>query len=164
MEALGYAISNHKAKNLMKEAGVAVRHRRKYKVTTDSNDKQPVFDNLVNRQFSVGQVNQIYVSDVTYLWTQEGWLYLAVVIDLYSRKVVGWSISSRMKAQLVCDALRMAIWQRRPSPGLIHHSDRGSQYAGKAFRRLLSAHGMKGSMSRKGNCWDTLSRKVSLAV
>jgi len=91
---------------------------------------------------------------VTYIWTQEGWLYLAVVIDLCSRKVVGWSMSTRMKAQLVCDALKMAIWQRRPTAGLIHHSDRGSQYASKAFRRLLAAHGFKGSMSRKGDCWD----------
>jgi len=154
MEALGYAISNHKAKNLMKEAGVAVWHRKKYKVTTDSKHKQPVFENLVNRQFSVEKANRIYVSDITYLWTQEGGLYLGVVIDLYSRKVVGWSLSSRMKAQLVCDALRMAIWQRRPGPGLIHHSDRGSQYTGEAFRGLLSTHGIKGSMSRKGNCWD----------
>ena len=154
MHGLGYPISSHKAKKLMKEAGVAVRHRKKYKVTTDSKHNQPVFENLVNRRFSVEEANRIYVSDITYLWTQEGWLYLAVVIDLYSRKVVGWSMSSRMKARLVCDALTMAIWQRRPGPGLIHHSDRGTQYAGKAFRRLLRGHGFKGSMSRKGNCWD----------
>ena len=88
------------------------------------------------------------------MWTQEGWLYLALVIDLCSRRVVGWSMSSRMKAQLVCDALRMAIWRRQPQAGLIHHSDRGSQYASKAFRRLLKAHGILGSMSRKGDCWD----------
>ena len=92
--------------------------------------------------------------DITYVWTQEGWLYLAVVIDLFSRKVVGWSLGSRMKAQLVCDALRMAVWQRRPGAGLIVHSDRGSQYASKDYRRLLKAHGFVGSMSRKGDCWD----------
>ena len=138
----------------MREAGVQVRHRKKFKVTTNSNHKQPVFDNLLERQFDVPQPDQAYVADITYIWTQEGWLYLAVVIDLYSRKVVGWSMSSRMKAQLVCDALKMAIWQRRPKAGLIHHSDRGSQYAGKAFRKLLKAHDIKGSMSRKGNCWD----------
>ena len=91
---------------------------------------------------------------ITYLWTQEGWLYLATVIDLYSRRVVGWSMGSRMTAQLVCNALKMAIWQRRPDAGLIVHSDRGSQYASKAYRRLLKAHGFIGSMSRKGNCWD----------
>jgi putative transposase len=92
--------------------------------------------------------------DVTYIWTQEGWLYVAVVLDLYSRKVVGWSMSSCMQAQLVCDALTMAVWQRHPKAGLIHHSDRGSQYASKAFRHLLKTHGFQGSMSRKGDGWD----------
>lgn len=154
LNVLGYPVSRNKARKLMREAGVQVRHRKKFKVTTNSNHKQPVFDNLVNRQFDVPQTDQVYVADVTYIWTQEGWLYLAVVIDLCSRKVVGWSMSSRMKAQLVCDALKMAIWQRRPKAGLIHHSDRGSQYASKAFRKLLKAHGFKGSMSRKGDCWD----------
>ena len=154
LNALSFPVSRNKARKLMREAGVQVRHRKKFKVTTDSNHKQPVFDNLLARQFDVPQPDQAYVADITYIWTQEGWLYLAVVIDLYSRKVVGWSMSSRMKAQLVCDALKMAIWQRRPKAGLIHHSDRGSQYAGKAFRKLLKAHEIKGSMSRKGNCWD----------
>lgn len=150
----GYLISRHKARKLMKEANVQVRHRKKYKVTTNSNHKQPVFESRLQRQFEVAQPNQVYASDVTYIWTQEGWLYLAVVIDLCSRKVVGWSMSARIKAQLVCDALKMAIWQRRPEAGLIHHSDRGSQYASKAFRQLLKVHGFKGSMSRKGDCWD----------
>ncbi len=138
----------------MQEANVSVRRRKKYKVTTNSNHQQPIFDNLVQRQFDVPQIDQVYAADVTYIWTQEGWLYLAVVIDLCSRKVVGWSMSSRMKAQLVCDAMIMAIWQRKPKAGLIHHSDRGSQYASKAFRKLLKTHGIKGSMSRKGDCWD----------
>jgi len=154
MNTKGYKISVHHASKLMKEAGISVRHRKKYKVTTDSNHKQPIFDNLLNRQFSVERANQSYVSDVTYIWTQEGWLYLAVVIDLYSRKVVGWSMSSRMKASLVCNALNMAIWQRKPGRGLIHHSDRGSQYASLIFRALLKGHKIRGSMSRKGNCWD----------
>ena len=154
LNALGFPISRNKARKLMREAGVQARQRKKYKVTTNSNHKQPVFDNLLERQFDVPQTDQVYASDVTYVWTQEGWLYLAVVIDLCSRRVVGWSMSSRMKAQLVCDALTMAIWQRRPKAGLIHHSDRGSQYASKAFRRLLKAHGFRGSMSRKGDCWD----------
>ena len=154
MNGLGYPISRNKASKLMCEAGVQVRHRKKFKVTTDSNHKQPVFDNLLQRQFDVPQIDQVYAADVTYIWTREGWLYLAVVIDLCSRKVVGWSMSSRMKAQLVCDALKMAIWRRRPKAGLIHHSDRGSQYASKAFRQLLEAHGFRGSMSRKGDCWD----------
>jgi transposase InsO family protein len=154
LNALGYPVSRYTARNLMEEANVQVRHRKKYKVTTNSKHKQPVFENLIQRQFEVAHPDQVYASDITYIWTQEGWLYLAVVIDLCSRKVVGWSMGTRMKAPLVCDALKMAIWQRRPAAGLIHHSDRGSQYASKAFKRLLKTHGFKGSMSRKGNCWD----------
>lgn len=154
LNVLGYPVSRNKARKLMKEADVQARQHRKHKVTTNSNHKQPVFDNLLGRQFDVAEPDQVYVADITYLWTQEGWLYLAVVIDLYSRKVVGWSMGSRMKAQLVCDALTMAIWQRKPQAGLIHHSDRGSQYASKAFKQLLETHGIQGSMSRKGDCWD----------
>jgi len=154
LNILGYPVGRNKTQRLMKEAGVQVKHRKKYKVTTNSNHKQPVFDNLLQRDFTVEQPDQAYVSDITYIWTQEGWLYLAVVIDLYSRKIVGWSMSSRMKAQMVCDALKMAIWQRRPSAGLIHHSDRGSQYASTAFSKLLKVHDFQGSMSRKGDCWD----------
>ena len=154
LNALGFPVSRNKARQLMREADVQVRHRKKYKVTTDSNHRQPVFENLLSRQFDVPNPDQVYASDVTYIWTREGWLYLAVVIDLFSRKVVGWSMSTRMKAQLVCDALRMAVWRRRPQAGLIHHSDRGSQYASKPFRQLLKAHGFRGSMSRKGDCWD----------
>lgn len=154
LHELNYLVGRWKARSLMKEAGVQVKHRKKYKVTTNSNHKQPVFENKLNRQFDVANPDQAYVGDITYLWTQEGWLYLAVVIDLFSRKVVGWSMNSRMKAHLVCDALQMAIWQRRPQSGLIVHSDRGSQYASKEHRRLLQTHGFIGSMSRKGNCWD----------
>lgn len=151
---LGYPLSRNKARKLMQEAKVQARQQKKHKVTTNSNHKQPVYDNLLKREFDVAEPDRVYAADVTYVWTREGWLYLAVVIDLCSRKVVGWSMSSRMKAQLVCDALHMAIWRRRPKAGLIHHSDRGSQYASKAFRRLLKAHDIKGSMSRKGDCWD----------
>lgn len=154
LNALGYPVGKHRTQALMKEAGVSVKRRKKYKVTTNSNHKQPVFDNVLTREFDVQQPNQAYVSDITYVWTQEGWLYLAVVIDLFSRKVVGWSMSSRMNAQLVCDALTMALWQRRPQAGLIHHSDRGSQYASRQFRQLLNLHQITGSMSGKGDCWD----------
>ena len=154
LSCLGYPVSRQKARKLMTEAGVWVKYRKKYKVTTDSNHNKPLFDNLVKREFDVDAPDQIYVGDITYVWTREGWLYLAVVIDLYSRKVVGWSMSSRMKAQLVIDALRMAIWQRQPKAGLIVHTDRGSQYASHQYRKLLAAHGIKGSMSRKGDCWD----------
>lgn len=131
LNALSHPVSRSKARKLMKEAGVQAKQRKRYKVTTNSDHQQPVFENKLNRQFDVAVPDQAYVGDITYLWTQEGWLYLAVVIDLYSRKVVGWSMSSRMKAQLVCDALKMAIWQRRPKTGVIVHSDRGSQYASK---------------------------------
>lgn len=154
LNVLGFPVSRNQARKLMREADVKVRQRKKFKVTTNSNHRQPVFENLLERQFDVSKTNQVYASDITYIWTQEGWLYLAVVMDLCSRKIVGWSMDSSMKAQLVCDALKMAIWQRRPKVGLIHHSDRGSQYASNAFRKLLQDHGFKGSMSRKGDCWD----------
>jgi len=154
LNALGYAVGRRRTRSLMREAGVQARYRKKYKVTTNSNHKQPLFDNVLDRQFDVAEPDQAYVSDITYIWTQEGWLYLTVFIDLFSRRVVGWSMSPRMKAKLVTDALRMALWRRRPPAGLIVHSDRGSQYASKAYRRLLDAHGFVGSMSRRGDCWD----------
>ena len=111
-------------------------------------------ENVLNRAFYPEAPNQVWGTDITYLWTQEGWIYLAVVIDLYSRRVVGWSMDRRMKKALVIRALIMAISLRKPPPGLIHHSDRGSQYASQAYQALLKQHGMIASMSRKGNCWD----------
>jgi putative transposase len=154
LNALDFPVSRYKTAKLMKEAGVWVRSKKKYKVTTNSDHKLPVFDNLLKREFDVPDKDLAYVADITYIWTQEGWLYLAVVIDLFSRRVVGWSMGSRMKAQLVCDALTMAIWQRCPKAGLLVHTDRGSQYASKKYRKLLSDNEVRGSMSRKGNCWD----------
>ena len=154
LNALSFKVSRQKTQKLMEEAGVWVRYKKKYKVTTNSNHKKPVFKNELGQNFNVTQSNQAWVQDVSYVWTNEGWLYLAVVIDLYSRKVVGWSMSSRMKAQLVCDALKMAIWQRKPGPGLIVHSDQGIQYASKEYRKIIKRHKLTGSMSRKGNCWD----------
>lgn len=138
----------------MQEAEIFVRYRKKYKVTTNSKHSKPLFDNILLREFNVSKPDSAYVSDITYINTQEGWLYLAVVIDLFSRRVVGWSMSSRMKASLVCDALNMAIWQRKPKRGLIIHSDRGAQYASNKYKKLLVSHGCVGSMSRKGDCWD----------
>ena len=139
----------------MREAGVWVRYRPRYRATTDSRHTHPVFPNRLERDFTVTAPNRVWASDITYVWTREGWLYLAVVIDLYARKVVGWSMGSRLTAALACDALRMALWRRRPAYGaLIHHSDRGVQYASHAFRQLLKEHGIVGSMSRKGDCWD----------
>jgi putative transposase len=154
LNAIGFPVGRRRARSLMREAGVQARYRKKYKVTTNSNHKQPVFENELDRNFTASEPNQAYVSDITYIWTHEGWLYLTVFIDLFSRRVVGWSMSSRMKAKAVTDALQMAMWRRRPAAGLIVHSDRGSQYASKAYRRLLDANGFVGSMSRKGDCWD----------
>ena len=138
----------------MKIAGVEAKQKKKFKVTTDSKHNLPIAPNLLDRQFEVQEQDRVYVGDITYIWTQEGWLYLAVVIDLFSRQVVGWSLSNRMTKKLTMDALRMAIWRRRPALGLIFHSDRGSQYCSNDYQDLLEAHGVISSMSRKGNCWD----------
>ncbi len=138
----------------MNLAGVAAKQKKKFKVTTDSKHNLPVAPNLLDRQFKVKEPDQFYVSDITYIWTQEGWLYLAVVIDLFSRQVVGWSMSSRMKTDLVINALTMARWRRHPGARVIFHSDRGSQYCSKKFQKELKMYGMISSMSRKGNCWD----------
>lgn len=154
IEAHGTTCGRTKAGTLMKLAGVAAKQKKKFKVTTDSKHNLPVAPNLLNRQFEVHKPDTVYVSDITYIWTHEGWLYLAVILDLFSRQVVGWSLSNRMTKKLVMDALRMAIWRRRPARGLIFHSDRGSQYCSNDFRKMLKTHGMISSMSRKGNCWD----------
>lgn len=154
LNGLGYCIGRRKTQRLMKESQIFVRYRKKYKVTTNSQHNYRLYENVLNRNFDVNQANTAYVSDITYIWTQEGWLYLAVVMDLFSRKIVGWSMSSRMKASLVCDALNTAIWQRKPLPGLIVHSDRGAQYASREYKRLLKMHHYIGSMSKRGDCWD----------
>jgi putative transposase len=150
----GFQVSRRRVSRLMKQLGLCCKTKRKFKATTDSKHDLPVAPNLLNRQFSPDQPNRIYAGDITYIPTDEGWLYLAVVIDLYSRNIVGWSISDNMKTKLVNDALLMALWQRKPSRGLIWHTDRGSQYASSSHRFILQQHGIKQSMSRKGNCWD----------
>jgi transposase InsO family protein len=154
LNALGFDCGKHKAGTLMKLAGVAAKQRKKFKATTDSKHTFPVAPNLLNRRFSVTTPNCVWVGDITYIWTFEGWLYLAVVIDLYSRRVVGWSMSKCISRKLVIDALTMAIWRRKPSSGLVFHSDRGSQYCSHDFQKLLKNHGILSSMSRKGDCWD----------
>ena len=138
----------------MKKLNLRVKQKRKYTVTTNSKHQLPVAENVLNRAFSPLAPNQAWGTDITYLWTHEGWVYLAVVIDLHSRRVVGWSIDRHMKKALVIRALMMAINLRKPDSGLIHHSDRGSQYASRGYQALLRQHGMICSMSRKGNCWD----------
>ena len=154
LRSQGHDVGRYRSRSLMKKAGVFVKRRKKFRITTDSKHNLPVAPNLLNRNFQVDRPDAVWCSDITYLWTIEGWLYLAVVIDLYSRKVVGWAMSSRIKASLVTDALSMAYWRRKPGKGLIHHSDRGSQYAGGDYRQLLGIYGMICSMSRKGDCWD----------
>jgi len=154
LRAQGFEIGRDKVRRLMKSMDLKVKQKRKYKVTTDSQHHLPVAKNVLARQFNPVEPNQVWGTDITYLWTQQGWLYLAIVMDLYSRRVVGWCIDRRMTQSLVIRALMMAINLRNPQPGLIHHSDRGSQYAAKAYQILLKQHGLICSMSRKGNCWD----------
>jgi putative transposase len=150
----GIPASKPRVERLMRENDIRGRHKRRYKATTDSKHKLPIAENLLDRNFAPAAPNQAWSSDITYVWTDEGWLYLAVVLDLFNREVVGWSIKSRMTADIVTDALTMAWFRRRPAPGLIHHSDRGSQYASHAHRDKLTEYGMRCSMSRKANCWD----------
>jgi len=150
----GFEIGRDRTRRLMKALNLKVKQKRKYKVTTDSRHNLQVAENVLNRQFAPQGPNQAWATDITYLWTQEGWVYLAVVIDLYSRRVVGWAMDRRMQKALVIRALLMAINLRKPAAGLLHHSDRGSQYASHAYQSLLKQHGMICSMSRKGNCWD----------
>lgn len=154
LNALGYPVGRRRTQNLMKEAKVFVCYRKKYKVTTNSKHKLTVYENVLNRQFHLDKANTAYVSNITYVWTQEGWLYLAIVMDLFSRRIVGWSMSSRIKASLVFDALNMAIWQRKPLTGVIVHSDRGLQYASNEYRKLLKMYHYVGSISKKSDCWD----------
>jgi transposase InsO family protein len=151
----GYQVGRHKVRRPMKEAGVSVRRRTPRKShTTDSRHGYGVAPNVLNREFDAAQPNAAWAGDITYLWTQEGWLYLAVLLDLYSRKVVGWSLRSHIDSELVEGALEMAVGKRRPGAGLIHHTDRGSRYASHAYRDLLGEHEMICSMSRKGECLD----------
>ena len=154
VKAHGFPCGRVKAGTLMKLAGVVAKQKKKFKATTDSKHNLPIAPNLLNRQFKVKEPDKVYVSDITYIWTHEGWLYLAVVLDLFSRQVVGWALSNRMSKKLIMDALRMAIWRRRPASDLMFHSDRGSQYCSKDFQKMLKTYGMVSSMSRKGNCWD----------
>jgi transposase InsO family protein len=138
----------------MRENDMICKTRRKFKATTNSKHNKPIAPNLLNQQFSVEAPNRCWVGDISYIPTNEGWLYLATVIDLYSRKIVGWSMASHMRAELVNNAILMAIWQRKPSKGLIWHSDQGSQYASNSHREILEQHHIIQSMSNKGNCFD----------
>jgi putative transposase len=154
LRARGFPASKDRVERLMREHGIRARHKRRYQATTDSGHSLPVAENLLNRRFTPTAPNQVWSADMTYLWTDEGWLYLAIVLDLFNREVIGWSIKARMTADIVMDALTMAWFRRKPAPGVLHHSDRGSQYASGVFQDKLLDYGMTCSMSRKGNCWD----------
>jgi transposase InsO family protein len=154
LQARGLRVCQNTVARLMQEHGIRAATSRKFRHTTDSNHAQPVADNVLERDFRASRPNEKWVTDITYLWTEEGWLYLAAVEDLYSRKVVGWSLGERLTSDLVSDALRMAIGRQLPGEALLAHSDRGSQYASARYRELLASHGITCSMSRRGNCWD----------
>ena len=145
----------NRIKRLRKLHGIRCTHKKKFRVTTDSKHNLPVAPNLLDRQFAQTTApNQAWVGDITYIPTDEGWLYLAAIKDLHTCEIVGWAMDSRMTQTLVADALRAAYWRNKPKPGLLHHSDRGSQYCSSAYRALQASYGMQTSMSRKGNCWD----------
>ncbi len=148
------ACSENRVARLMRLEGIAAIQRRKFRATTDSRHDFPVAPNLLNRNFVTSDPNKVWVSDITYVWTFEGWLYLAFVLDLYCRTVMGFSISESLSGELVHSALRQAVLKDCPSKGLIHHSDRGSQYASIDYQDLLNEYGIVPSMSRKGDCWD----------
>jgi putative transposase len=151
----GYDVGRFKVRRLMKQAGVSVEgRRRRAPKTTDSRHGYGVAPHVLARHFDVTAPHVAWCGDITSLWTEEGWLYVSVLLDLYARKVVGWAMSDRVDTPLVTDALEMALGRRRPPPGLVHHSDRGSQYASHAYRELLADHGMTCSMSGKGDCLD----------
>ena len=154
LNAEGHRVGRYKARRLMRQLGLKVKISRRYKLTTDSPHSFPVAQNLVNRNFEVGSTNVTWTADITYVWTLEGWLYLGVVMDLCSRQIVGWAMDRRMKKKLTLEALAMAYFRRKPAPGLIHHSDRGSQYACHDYQKRLKQYGMIPSMTRKGDCWD----------
>lgn len=154
LQAQGERVSKKRVARLMREERLRAVGKRAFRRTTDSKHSHPVWPNRLQRQFQVERADRVWLGDITYLRTAEGWMYLAVVLDLFSRRIVGWSLGPRIDQELTLRALRFAIQRRRPGPGLVHHTDRGSQYAAKAYRELLQKHRFEGSMSRKGDCWD----------
>jgi transposase InsO family protein len=154
LQTEGYQLGRYKVRSLMRDLSLIPKRRRRYKVTTDSQHSYPVAANVLDRHFDVAEANQAWTCDITYVWTLKGWLYLAAVMDLFSRQIVGWAMDKRMKKDLTLNALKMAYWRRKPAEGLVHHSDRGSQYACHEYQKHLRQCGMITSMSRKGDCWD----------
>lgn len=154
LKARGFRVSKKRVERLMRQRGIQARRKRRFRRTTDSNHPNPVAPNLLARQFDQTAPNRVWVTDVTYVWTDEGWLYLAVMLDLFARKVVAWATSAVNDTALALAALEAAFRSRRPAPGLIHHSDRGSPYASDTYRAALRRMGIVASMSRTGDCWD----------
>jgi transposase InsO family protein len=154
LQASGIRVGKERVRQLMQQHGITARGKRKYKVTTDSKHPLPVAQNLLQRDFEPAAPDRAYSSDITSIATDEGWLYVVVVMDLFSRQVVGWSMKPHMKTELVLEALRMVWYRRKPEPQAIVHSDRGSQYCSDEFQQALRSYGLRSSMSRKGNCWD----------
>jgi transposase InsO family protein len=154
LKGMGEKCSKGTVERLMRKHGIRSKVRRKYKATTDSNHPLPVAPNRVRRDFTAPAPNRLWVTDITYLWTDEGWLYLSAIVDVFTRKVVGWAMKDRLTLPLVTEALEMAIRRQRPQSGLVHHSDRGCQYAAHEYRKALRGYGMVASMSRRGQCWD----------
>lgn len=164
LKAKGVACSENKTARLMQMNGIAAKRKRKFMATTDSRHSLPVAENKLNQEFKASRPNEKWVTDITYIWTKEGWLYLAVVLDLFSRKVVGWSMDETMEKGLVMNALNMALKVRQPQKGLLHHSDRGSQYASLEYQKLLRDQQITCSMSRKGNCYDNAAMESFFAT
>lgn len=155
LRAEGHSVSRKRVERVMRRHGIRAQAPRRYRVcTTDSKHSLPVAANLLDQNFAAEKPDQVWLADITYIPTSEGWLSLAVILDLFTRKVVGWAMREHMRAELTLAALTMAIQRRRPGPGLIHHSDRGSQYAAGDYRKILHAAAITRSMSRKANCWD----------
>ena len=154
LRAKGYRVGRKRVERLMRENGLRGRLKRRFRRTTDSNHAQPIAPNILHRDFATDAPNEAWVTDVTYIATDEGWLYLAAILDLFSRRVVGWATSTTNDRGLALEALASAVRSRRPLPGLVHHSDRGSPYASDDYREALRARGIVASMSRKGDCWD----------
>ena len=150
----GHRIGEHRVARLMRQEGIRAKTVKKWRAPTQSQHRFPVAENTLAREFTVESPNRVWAGDITYVWTTEGWLYLAVILDLYSRLVVGWAMSHRLTVELAEQALTMALANRNPRAGLLHHSDRGSQYAATRYQLVLTTHGLTTSMSRRGNCWD----------
>jgi len=150
----GHRVGRNRVAKIMQENGIVAKAAKKYKATTNSKHNLPVAPNLLEQNFEAEKPDQKYVADITYIWTEAGWLYLAVVMDLYSRMVVGWAMAERMTSALVCDALEMALWRRKRPCGVIVHSDRGSQYCSRDYQKLLRENDLICSMSKKGDCYD----------